>query len=56
VDKSMNMIAFGMLVKSLGWDENLGYKVMKSKFKGLSKSLIENNEKAFRLGFTHESV
>ncbi|MBS3990967.1 MAG: 2-oxoacid:acceptor oxidoreductase family protein [Erysipelothrix sp.] len=56
VDKSMNMIAFGMLVRSLGWDEHLGYKVMKSKFKGLSESLHTDNEKAFKLGFTYESV
>lgn len=56
VDKSMNMIAFGMLVRRLGWDENLGYQVMKKKFKGLAQVLLENNEKAFSLGFTHESV
>ena len=56
LDKSMNMIAFGMVVKSLGWDQSLGLKVMKNKFKGLSDEMISNNEKAFLLGFTYESV
>jgi 2-oxoglutarate ferredoxin oxidoreductase subunit gamma len=56
LDRSMNMIAFGMLVKKLGWDESLGTRVMNKKFKGLSSALIDNNIKAFQLGFTHESV
>jgi len=56
LDKSMNMIAFGMVVKSLDWDQSLGLKVMKKKFKGLSDEMISNNEKAFLLGFTYESV
>lgn len=52
LDRSMNMIAFGMLVHKLGWSEDVGLKVMLEKFEGLSPQLLENNKKAFHLGFT----
>lgn len=52
IDRSMNMIAYGMLVKLLGWSEALGLAVMVEKFSNLSPTHLENNIKAFRLGFT----
>lgn len=52
IDRSMNMIAYGMLVKLLGWSESLGLEVMVEKFNTLPKQLLDNNIKAYHLGFT----